>query len=47
MLNNLIVFSVGFIAVCVSAFIIAIELGLAVLGVGLMAISLLFDFEKL
>lgn len=47
MLNNLIVFSVGFISVCVSAFFIAIEVGLAVMGLGLIAISLLFDFEKL
>ena len=47
MLNNLIVFSVGFICVCVSAFFIAIEVGLAVMGIGLIAISLLFDFEKL
>tara|TARA_B100001113_G_C21054908_1_gene598520 strand:- start:183 stop:326 length:144 start_codon:yes stop_codon:yes gene_type:complete len=47
MLNNLIVFSVGFISVCVSAFFFSIEIGLAVTGLGLMVISLLFDFEKL
>lgn len=47
MLNNLIVFSVGFISVCVSAFFVSMELGLFVLGSGLIAISLLFDFERL
>ena len=47
MLNNLIVFSFGFICVCVSAFFVSIELGLLVFGLGLMAISLLFDFERL
>jgi hypothetical protein len=47
MINNLIVFSVGFICVCVSAFIVSIPVGLAILGIGLIAISLLFDFERL
>jgi len=47
MINNLIIFSVGFISVCVSAFIFSLEVGLLVVGLGLMTISLLFDFEKL
>tara|TARA_Y100000592_G_C5344008_1_gene255622 strand:- start:535 stop:690 length:156 start_codon:yes stop_codon:yes gene_type:complete len=47
MLNNLIIFAVGFVCVCVSAFFISTTLGLFVLGSGLIAISLLFDFERL
>ena len=47
MLNNLIIFSVGFVSICVSAFFVSTELGLFVVGAGLIAISLLFDFERL
>ena len=47
MLNNLIIFSMGFVSVCVSAFMFQQRLGLAVVGLGLMAIALLFDFERL
>jgi len=47
MINNLIIFSVGFICLCVSAFFISTTVGMGVLGLGLIAISLLFDFERL
>lgn len=47
MLNNLIIFSVGFIAVCVSAFIVSTQIGLLVLGLGLISISLLFDIDNI
>jgi hypothetical protein len=47
MLNNLIVFSVGFISVSVSAFLVSTQVGLLVVGLGLIAIALLFDFERI
>jgi hypothetical protein len=47
MINNLIIFSVGFVSVCVSALFVSTTVGLFVLGSGLIAISLLFDFERL
>tara|TARA_R100000742_G_C4276952_1_gene98410 strand:+ start:1440 stop:1583 length:144 start_codon:yes stop_codon:yes gene_type:complete len=47
MKNNLIIFSCGYIAICTSAFMINIPLGLFVFGAGLIAIGLLFDLERL
>lgn len=47
MIANLIVFSIGFIAVCISAFLNSIQVGLFVTGSGLVAIALLTDFDKL
>tara|TARA_Y100000389_G_scaffold113901_1_gene111049 strand:- start:299 stop:442 length:144 start_codon:yes stop_codon:yes gene_type:complete len=47
MLNNLIVFSVGFISVSVSAFLVSTQVGLLVVGLGFIAIALLFDFERI